>query len=82
MRTFEKTNQAVTARSTVQPKSQWVVGWVTTGLEEPEKDMEIGCDIDISSVRLDTRSRLADAFLIRLLVGDGDVGRGLKFFRT
>jgi len=80
--TFEKTDQTVTARSTVQPKSQRIVGWVTAGLEEPEEDMEVGCNVDVTGVRLYTGSGLADALFAWLLVGDGDIGGGLRLVRT
>jgi len=82
MRTSEKTNQAVTTRSTVQPKGQRIVGRIAAGLEEPEEDMEIGCNIDVTRVRLDTRSGLTDALLTRFLVGDGDIGGSLNLVRT
>ena len=51
---LEKTNQAVTTGSTVQPESDRVVGRVLTTFKEPKEAVDIGCKVDVAGVRVDT----------------------------
>ena len=73
--TFEKSYHGIGARSAVQPQGQRRVRWVVPRFKEPEKHVGLVVEINISGVRIDTRSRFTDTFLAWFLVPDSGSSR-------
>lgn len=71
--TFEKPNQRITSRTTIQPQGNRSILRIFPSLEEPEERVGSWRKVNITRIRLDTGSRLTDAFFSWLLVADGDV---------
>ena len=67
---LEHANEAVTARSSVEPKGDRVVRRVIPRFKEPEKAVNILGQVDEACIGVDTRGGFADTLFPRLLVGD------------
>jgi hypothetical protein len=71
--TLEQANQRVTARSSIQPQRDRIIGRIPSRLKKPEEGMNIRRQVNEARVRIDSWCCFANASFPWLLISDCDI---------